>query len=66
MFRRRARRPQDDGPAFVLSAPRALTGLIGYRAEAVCAVRPSDGGGRRVSVGVLEMARIPDTTTTDE
>ncbi|NEB81951.1 gas vesicle protein [Streptomyces sp. SID14478] len=47
----------------VQEACRTLTDLIGYPAEGVSAVCPTESDGWRVSVDVLEVARIPDTTS---
>jgi hypothetical protein len=44
-------------------ARRSLARLIDHHAEGVSAVSRSDDGGWRVSVDVLEVARIPDTTS---
>lgn len=44
------------------AASRSLEGLIGHPAEGVSAVRPSDDGWC-VVVDVLEVPRIPDTTS---
>ncbi|MGW3990889.1 gas vesicle protein GvpO [Streptomyces sp. NPDC004830] len=44
-------------------AARALTELIGRRLEGVSAVRPGEDGGWIVDVDVLELARVPDTTS---
>ncbi|RII17921.1 Gas vesicle synthesis protein GvpO [Streptomyces sp. YIM 130001] len=45
------------------TACQSLEGLIGHRTEGVSAVRRSDDGGWCVVVDVLEVARIPDTTS---
>ncbi|MFJ6700100.1 gas vesicle protein GvpO [Streptomyces sp. NPDC091272] len=47
----------------VAEACRTLTELIGHRAEGVSAVCPTEDGGHLVSVDVLEVSRIPDTTS---
>lgn len=45
------------------SAAEALTELIGHRLEGVSAVCRSEDDGWVVDVDVLELARIPDTTS---
>ncbi|GAA3139806.1 gas vesicle protein GvpO [Streptomyces rectiviolaceus] len=45
------------------AACQSLEGLIGHRTEGVSAVRRSDDDGWCVVVDVLEVARIPDTTS---
>ncbi|SMQ20912.1 Gas vesicle synthesis protein GvpO [Streptomyces sp. Ag82_O1-12] len=44
-------------------AAEALTELISHRLEGVSAVRPGEDDGWVVDVDVLELARIPDTTS---
>ncbi|MFC7840774.1 gas vesicle protein [Streptomyces sp. NPDC001046] len=44
-------------------AAGALTELIGHRLEGVSAVCPGEDDGWIVDVDVLELARIPDTTS---
>ncbi|MFJ4713897.1 gas vesicle protein GvpO [Streptomyces sp. NPDC088785] len=62
-------RPRDTDRAapdlreLVQEACRTLTDLIGFPTEGVSAVCPTDSDGWRVSVDVLEVARIPDTTS---
>ncbi|MFI0236081.1 gas vesicle protein [Streptomyces sp. NPDC016845] len=52
------------GPAHAArTACRTLQELIGHRTEGVSAVQRSDDGGWYVVVDVLEVARIPDTTS---
>ncbi|GAA2298983.1 hypothetical protein GCM10010431_17170 [Streptomyces kunmingensis] len=45
------------------AACQSLEGLIGHRTEGVSAVRRGDDDGWCVVVDVLEVARIPDTTS---
>ncbi|MWA08469.1 gas vesicle protein GvpO [Streptomyces sp. BA2] len=65
--RRSAKRGDEHGAVdlreLVGEACRTLTELIGHRAEGVSAVCPNESDGWRVSVDVLEVARIPDTTS---
>ncbi|WP_190079464.1 gas vesicle protein GvpO [Streptomyces longisporoflavus] len=52
------------GPEYAARAAcQSLEGLIGHRTEGVSAVRRSDDDGWCVVVDVLEVARIPDTTS---
>ncbi|WP_299531598.1 gas vesicle protein [uncultured Streptomyces sp.] len=58
-----ARRPRAGGPEHAArSASQSLEGLIGHPAEGVSAVRRADDGWC-VVVDVLEVPRIPDTTS---
>ncbi|OON82667.1 gas vesicle protein GvpO [Streptomyces tsukubensis] len=63
--------PKSAGSARERGGPRAaikqarewLDDLVEHRVEAVSAVRPTDKGGWLVCVEVLEVPRIPDTTS---
>jgi hypothetical protein len=44
-------------------ATESLSGLIGHRAQGCSEVSPTDDGGWLVCVDVVEVARIPDTTS---
>ncbi|MET9494840.1 gas vesicle protein [Streptomyces sp. NPDC006552] len=60
----RRRTAPKKGPASAARAAcQSLEGLIGHRTEGVSAVRRGDDGGWCVVVDVLEVARIPDTTS---
>ncbi|MFG2826845.1 gas vesicle protein [Streptomyces sp. NPDC048434] len=54
--------PEKDPGSVARRAAELLQGLISQRVEGVSAVRRTDGGWC-VEVDVLELARIPDTTS---
>ncbi|MEU8958011.1 gas vesicle protein [Streptomyces sp. NPDC048518] len=61
--RRSAERGAGDLGELVREACRTLSDLIGHPAEGVSAVCPTESDGWRVCVDVLEVPRIPDTTS---
>ncbi|MET7360026.1 gas vesicle protein [Streptomyces sp. NPDC005562] len=61
--RRSAERGAADLGELVREACRTLSDLIGHPAEGVSAVCPTESDGWRVCVDVLEVPRIPDTTS---
>ncbi|MFC8124843.1 gas vesicle protein [Streptomyces sp. NPDC057302] len=61
--RRSAARGAADMRELVRDACETLSDLIGHPAEGVSAVCPTESDGWRVCVDVLEVPRIPDTTS---
>ncbi|MEW1613934.1 MULTISPECIES: gas vesicle protein [unclassified Streptomyces] len=60
----RKKTPSRQGPEHAARAAcRSLEALISHPAEGVSAIRRSDDDGWCVVVDVLEVARIPDTTS---
>lgn len=52
-----------DAEDAALRAARSLSKLIGHRSDGCSGVAPGDDGGWRVCVDVVEVPRIPDTTS---